>query len=113
MRKKRCDRNHIIYQITNQVSGEFYIGITQCIGRAILFSIKKRFAQHVSRATTQNFEWSLCNSIRQYGADNFKIKVIEIVRGKSIAHSKEVELIHELHPQLNVSSNKQLQYENN
>jgi predicted GIY-YIG superfamily endonuclease len=112
MRKKRCDRNHIIYQITNQVTGEFYIGITQCIGRAILFSIKKRFNQHVSRATTQNFDWTLCNSIRQYGADNFKIKVIEIVRGKSTAHSKEVELIHELRPQLNVSSNK-VQYENN
>jgi predicted GIY-YIG superfamily endonuclease len=112
MRKKRCDRNHIIYQITNQVTGEFYIGITQCIGRAILFSIKKRFNQHVSRAITQNFDWTLCNSIRQYGADNFKIKVIEIVRGKSTAHSKEVELIHELRPQLNVSSNK-VQYENN
>lgn len=112
MRKKRCDRNHIIYKITNQVTDEIYIGITQCIGRAILFSIKKRFAQHVSRATTQNFEWSLCNSIRQYGPNNFKIEVVEVVRGKSTAHSREVELIHELKPHLNVSSNKQLQYEN-
>jgi hypothetical protein len=111
MRKKRSDRNHIIYRITNKVTGEFYIGITQCIGRAYLHSIKKRFKQHVSRAYNQELNWSLCNSIRQFGPEAFKIEVFEIVRGKSTAHSREVELIHELRPHLNVSSNK-AQYEN-
>ena len=104
MRKKRCDRNHIIYKITNQFTGEFYIGITQCIGRAYLGSIKKRWKQHVSRANTQTHEWSLCLSIREYGENAFKVEFVEVVRGKKPAHSREVELIHELKPTLNTAS---------
>lgn len=105
MRKKRSDRNHIIYQITNSVTTEIYIGITQCLGRAYLRSIKKRFSQHVSRAFNQDLNWSLCNSIRSYGPDAFRIEIIKVVRGKAEAHKEEVQLIKELHPQLNVASN--------
>lgn len=112
MRKKRCDRNHLIYKITNKFTGEFYIGITQSIGRAYLASIKKRWKQHISRAHNQTLDWSLCNSIREYGPDSFKIELVEIIRGKANAHLREVELIHELKPKLNVASNK-TQYENN
>ena len=104
MRKKRSDRNHIIYKVTNTFTQELYIGITQCIGRAYLGSIKKRWKQHVSRANTQTHQWSLCNSIRQYGEQSFKIELVEVVRGKKPAHSREVELIHELNPSLNTAS---------
>jgi group I intron endonuclease len=106
MRKKRCDRNHIIYKIDNTVTGEFYIGITQLIGRAYLASIKKRFRQHISRAYNDNLDWRLCESIRSYGPDSFNISIYEIVRGKSAVHKREVELIKELKPALNTSSNK-------
>lgn len=104
MRKKRSDRNHIIYKVTNTVTEELYIGITQCIGRAYLGSIKKRWKQHISRAKTQTHDWSLCRSIREYGETSFKIEIFEVVRGKSLAHSREVELIHELKPTLNTAS---------
>ena len=104
MRKKRSDRNHIIYKITNEVTNEIYIGITQCLGRAYLGSIKKRFKQHVSRAFNDNLEWSICRSIREYGEIAFKIEIHEIIRGKRLAHSRETEIIHELKPQLNTTS---------
>lgn len=104
MRKKRSDRNHIIYKITNQVTDEIYIGVTQCIGRAYLGSIKKRFKQHVSRAFNENLEWAICKSIRDYGEKSFRLEIFEIVRGKKPAHSREVEIIKELKPQLNTSS---------
>ena len=104
MRKKRSDRNHIIYKITNQVTQEFYIGITQCLGRAYLTSIKKRFKQHVSRAFNDNLEWAICRSIREYGETAFKIEIQEVVRGKRPAHSRETQLIQEFKPSLNTTS---------
>jgi len=106
MRKRRTDRNHIIYKIENKCTGEFYIGITVLRGKAYLGSIKLRFRQHVSRANTQDLDWSLCNSIRSYGAESFDISIVEVVRGKKIAHARETELIKELKPVLNVTSNK-------
>ena len=104
MRKKRSDRNHIIYKITNEVTHEISIGITQCLGRAYLGSIKKRFKQHVSRAFNDNLEWAICRSIREYGEMAFKIEIHEVIRGKRPAHSRETEIIHELKPQLNTAS---------
>ncbi len=104
MRKRRTDRNHIIYKIENKSTGEFYIGITVLRGKAYLGSIKLRFRQHVSRATTQELDWSLCNSIRSYGAESFDISIVEVVRGKRPAHIRETELIKELQPSLNTTS---------
>ena len=104
MRKRRTDRNHIIYKISNKVNGDFYIGITVLRGKAYLGSIKLRFRQHVSRATTQDLDWSLCNSIRSYGSESFDIEIVEVVRGKKIAHARETELIKELQPSLNTTS---------
>jgi len=106
MRKRRTDRNHIIYKIENKITGDFYIGITVLRGKAYLGSIKLRFRQHVSRANTQDLDWSLCNSIRSYGAESFDISIVEVVRGKKFAHARETELIKELKPVLNVTSNK-------
>ena len=106
MRKKRSDRNHIVYQIRNKETEEFYIGITSLKGRAYKWSIEKRWKQHISRAKTQDLDWTLCNSIRQYGSDSFIISILEVIRGKAEAHFREVQLIHELKPQLNLASNK-------
>jgi group I intron endonuclease len=106
MRKKRSDRNHIIYKIDNTVTGESYIGITQLLGRAYRESIQRRWRQHVSRANTQNLNWRICESIRQYGPEVFIINIFEVVRGKSEVHARETQIIKELKPVLNTTSNK-------
>jgi hypothetical protein len=106
MRKKRSDRNHIIYQIRNKQTEEFYIGITALKGRAYKWSIEKRWKQHVSRAKTQDLQWSICENIRNYGEISFEISILEVIRGKAEAHLRETELIKELNPQLNTTSCK-------
>jgi hypothetical protein len=104
MRKRRTDRTHIIYRIVNTQTNEFYIGITVLQGRAYLGSIQKRLKQHISRATNEEKDWKLCNSIREYGPSSFKIEIFETIRGKKPAHAREVQLIKELKPHLNTSS---------
>lgn len=104
MRKKRSDRNHIVYQIRNKQTEEFYIGITALRGRAYKFSIEKRWKQHISRAKTQDLNWSLCESIRQWGENSFEISILEVIRGKAEAHLREVQLIKERKPKLNTAS---------
>ncbi len=104
MRKRRSDRNHIIYTIKNSVTGEFYIGITVCRGRAYLKSIKTRLKQHIHRALNEDRNWNLCRSIREYGPESFTIKIQECARGKAEAHRKEIELIKQYTPKLNTAS---------
>ncbi len=104
MRKRRSDRNHIVYQIRNKQTEEFYIGITALRGRAYKFSIEKRWKQHISRAKTQDLNWSLCESIRQWGENSFEISILEVIRGKTEAHLREVQLIKERKPKLNTAS---------
>jgi hypothetical protein len=100
-RKRRSDRTHVVYQLTNTVTGEIYIGITVATGRAYLGSLKERWKRHVSRATRQTMEWNLCNSIRQYGERAFSREILHLIRGKAAAHSMETALIHSLKPALN------------
>jgi len=106
MRKRRSDRNHIIYKIDNTCTGDFYIGVTVLRGKAYLGSIKLRLKQHISRAQTQELQWALCDSIRTYGPQSFNITMVEIVRGKRPAHSRETEIIKEMQPRLNTTSVK-------
>ena len=54
MRKKRNDRNHVIYEIVNTNNGKSYIGITAAIGRRFQYSARLRFQKHQSRARKEN-----------------------------------------------------------
>ena len=65
-RKKRSDRNHIIYQLTNTVTGEKYIGVTVVSGRAYLKSLRSRWIRHIYKAITLQAEYPISESIRQY-----------------------------------------------
>jgi hypothetical protein len=103
-RKRRSDRNHIIYKIENSVTGEFYIGITAVSGRAYLHSLKSRWKKHLSRWKTQNPEWNLYKSMTEYGETHFKPSIIEVIRGKAEAHLRECQLIKTLRPTLNTTS---------
>jgi hypothetical protein len=51
-------------------------------------------------------DWKLCNSIREFGPTSFTIEIFETIRGKKPAHTREVEIIKELQPQLNTASIK-------
>jgi hypothetical protein len=105
-RKKRSDRNHIIYQITLGPTGQTYIGMTQCTSRAIKRSVNARWKRHISRATHTDLSWPLCEAIRQWGPQSFTVEPIQIVRGKAEAHTIETTLIREIQPQLNLVSIK-------
>ena len=97
MRKKRNDRNYILYQIT--VDNQTYIGLTVALGSAILRAVKVRVQKHISRAFIENKNWMLCNAIRN--AETIQYEVIEVVRGRKNAYQRERELIAECQPELN------------
>ena len=104
MRKKRSDRNHIIYQITCLKTKETYIGLTLQTGQKKIGSAKIRLKSHISRALNGG-GWLLHKRIREVGAEYFITEVIDVVRGKAQAHKKEVEYIKTLLPELNVKKN--------
>lgn len=103
-RKKRSDRNHVIYLLINKYTSDTYIGITAAQGQAYLKSAKYRYKQHVSDATTRIKNSKLHDSIRTYGSDAFTVTVLSVIRSKLAAHSLESELIKELKPTLNTVS---------
>lgn len=103
-RRKRSDRNHIVYKITNKKTGEFYIGVTAVTGRAFRRSAKLRFMKHVSRARCEEKDWALYEDMRKYRGSEceaYKWEVVRVVRGKEAVHQFEVELIDRLKPTLN------------
>ena len=99
-RKKRTDRNHIIYELV--VNGLNYIGVTAKTESTVLKSVKARAAKHFYRAKTENKDWALCQALRALNSkDDIEIKVHEIVRGKALAHKREVEIRRAVKPALN------------
>jgi len=97
IRKKRNDRNYVLYALS--VDGKSYIGLTVAVGRAFLKSVKVRVQKHRSRALVENKDWSLCNAIKD--AELIEYAVLEVVRGRKAAYSRERELIAEFQPELN------------
>ena len=102
VRKRRTDRNHVIYMITNAKNGQQYIGLTAVnyngnVNRTLI----RRFQKHVQRALTEDKSWDLCKAIRKFGPDQFSITSLEVVRGKKPAHTRETELINKNKPKLN------------
>lgn len=98
-RKRRLDRNHIVYSLT--VGKLEYIGVTYVQDRSPIKSLKRRWRKHVTRALTEGRDWTLCRAIRKYGPEAFDVQVLEVVRGKPAAHERERELIRTLKPKLN------------
>jgi hypothetical protein len=98
-RKRRTDRNHIIYSLA--VGKKEYIGITHVADGRVGPSLTRRWKKHVNRAFRENRDWKLCVAIRKYGPEAFEVSVIQIVRGKEAAHQVERELIRARKPKLN------------
>ena len=100
-RKRRNDRNHIIYQITGP-NGERYVGVTFARGRAWKRSTKIRWKAHVRNTLEYDCKNLLSVSIREHGVESFSREVLEIVRGKQNAHDRERELLQLIQPELNM-----------
>lgn len=98
-RKHRSDRNHIIYELS--VGRISYLGTTFIENGNAKKSLARRFRKHVNRAFGENKSWKLCEAIRSYGPENFELKILHIIRGKTAAHKLERELIKQKKPKLN------------
>ena len=94
---------HAIYRLLNTKTGDFYIGMTVCGGVSPKKAVEGRFQRHVTRALTQNKDWTLCQAIRQHGAEAFKVEVVATVRGKAEAHTQERLITKELGATLNTA----------
>ena len=97
MRKKRNDRNYVLYRL--YIDGAEYIGLTVSIGRAYLRSVKIRVQKHLSRAHIEKRSWTICNAIRN--AESLEYEILEVVRGRKAAYQRERELIAYYNPELN------------
>ena len=101
-RKRRTDRNQVIYYIQDVVTLEYYIGLTAMEFRGnVRKTLNRRMQKHMQRALAENKDWGLSRALRERGAERFVYGVIEVVRGKRPAHARETELINTLQPTLN------------
>lgn len=91
-RKRRSDRMHIIYVLTNTVTKKKYVGLAVCIDRKGVETLNARWCRHVGRAKLQGKSWKLCEEIREFGAEVFKREIKYFVRGKAAAFATETEL---------------------
>ena len=99
-RKKRSDRTHIVYMLV--VNGLRYIGVTAKTETTVLKSVKSRAAKHFYRAKTETKDWLLCGALRTLNSkEEIEIRVVELLRGKAVAHKREVEIRRLLRPELN------------
>ena len=103
MPKPRTDRNHIIYEIVTPQGS--YIGVTAKTESTVLKSLRSRAAKHYYRAKTESKNWLLCQYLRTLeDKTQIDIRMHEMVRGKSAAHKREVELRRQLKPTLNTDT---------
>ena len=103
-RKARSDRNHIIYEL--KLAEQFYIGVTYVQDGKLQKSLVRRWQKHIRRALTEDKNWVLCKAIRKHGPEAFEISILEVVRGKALAHTREREWIHMYNPPLNTDKRK-------
>jgi hypothetical protein len=99
-RKKRADRNHIVYELV--IAGQNYIGVTAKTESTVLKSVQTRANKHWYRAHREGLNWALCRALRSCASrSEIEIRVHEIVRGKAAAHRREVEIRRLIRPTLN------------
>ena len=99
-RKRRTDRNHIIYEL--RVPAGNYIGVTAKTESTVAKSVRVRANKHFYRARTENKDWTLCVALRELESKmDIEIVIHAIVRGKALAHREEVRIRREVRPNLN------------
>lgn len=91
----------MIYQVTCETTGDFYIGLTVAKGRAFLNSVKTRFQKHMSAAKCDGKDWIFAEFLRANPAATFTYEVVDVIRGRKPAHEYERGLIALFEPTLN------------
>jgi group I intron endonuclease len=86
----------VIYQITNQITNDFYIGKT-------INKIQVRFYHHKYNAINKKSQTYLHRAIRKYGIENFSIIVLEEIQQKELLNEKEIFWIEKLLPKYNMT----------
>lgn len=76
----------IVYKITNKHNNKCYIGWTSC-------TLEGRWNQHIKLALKNTDNRKFYNAIRKYGIDCWDKEILLIVKTKSEAKKKEIELI--------------------
>ena len=71
-----------VYKITNIQNNKVYIGQT-------IRPIEKRFQRHVNDALNNILDTHFARAIRQYGAENFTIEVIDTATDQNELNKKE------------------------
>jgi len=101
MRKKRTDRNHIVYSIF--IDGAVYIGVTAKTETTVNKSLWSRLSKHWYRRNDPAREhWALYTAMRGLtDRSEAVIRVEHVVRGKEAAHKLEREMIRQFRPVLN------------
>ncbi len=100
-KRRRQDRTYYMYVITNIYTQEQYLGITVKNSGGIFKTLRRRAQKHVQRALAESKDWSLCQNIRDWGAEAFTFGFVEQIRGRRPAYQRERELIAQYQPQLN------------
>lgn len=72
-----------IYMLKNMVTYDFYIGST-------IATFFTRIQQHKYSHTKEYNKTYLCNAMRYYGIENFKVILLEITDQKMISYNKEI-----------------------
>ena len=99
-RKKRTDRNHIIYEL--RLPAGNYIGVTAKTESTVLKSVRARAAKHFYRAKKESKDWLLCAALRELASkEEIEIVVHAVIRGKAPAHKEEVQIRRAVKPNLN------------
>lgn len=103
-RKKRSDRNHVIYQLTVPGHGT-YIGVTVKDTASAQKSALRRFAKHWYRLKDPaKNQWLLYRALAHVARDSVLVEVLAQIRGKTAAHELEVRLRRQLKPNLNTDT---------
>lgn len=104
MRKKRSDRNHIVYEII--VQGESYIGVTAKTATTTRKSLWDRMSKHwYRRNEAGKNHWRLYEVLQKLDERSEAIiRELAVIRGKTEAHTYERELIRNMKPTLNTDT---------
>ena len=86
----------IIYQITNEVNGKFYIGKTTK-------TIEERFREHLYESRYERNGSYLYKSMRKYGTEHYTIKIIECQVDETNLDERERYWIEKLNPHYNLT----------